>query len=459
MNAFRQLSTDFQRSNPWLGLGLLLACIVLAYGIGRWFSRGVPRDRDSVWFGRSIVDGLLFPLLALVFAYSAHAVVQQYAPTFVLRIAVPVLASLAVIRLFARVLLTVFPHSPLSRLVERVVSWLAWLVAILWALGLLPAVQQQMASVTFMVGKHRLDLRTLVEGGFSAGVVLLLALWVSSAFERRILRGTVVDLSMRKVAANVVRSVLLLVGFLFALSAVGVDLTALSVLGGAVGVGLGFGLQKLASNYVSGFVILLERSLRIGDNIRIDTFEGRITDIKTRYTLVRAGNGREAIIPNESFITSRVENLTQADLKFNLTTELVVPHDSDPDEVQRLLVEAAAAQPRVLAAPAPVAYLLAFVPEGLQFQLNYWIEDPSGGQANVRSAVNLAVLRALRAAGIGMAAPQRLVLRDAEPAARPPAAAPGAGSDAQETAPARPADHNPPAPRESGPNHGQKPAA
>jgi small-conductance mechanosensitive channel len=454
MNVLDQLSRDFQRSNPWLGLGLLAACVVLAYGISRWFARGLSRDRDSVWFGRGIVDGLLFPLLALVLTYSAHAAVQQHAPTFVLRIAVPVLASLAVIRLFARVLLTVFPHSPVSRLVERVVSWLAWLVAILWALGLLPAVQQQMQSVTFMVGKHRLDLRTLVEGGFSAGVVLLLALWVSSAFERRILQGTVADLSMRKVAANVVRSVLLLVGFLFALSAVGVDLTALSVLGGAVGVGLGFGLQKLASNYVSGFVILLERSLRIGDNIRIDTFEGRITDIKTRYTLVRAGNGREAIIPNESFITSRVENLTQADLKFNLTTDLVVAPDSDADAVQRLLCEAAAAQPRVLAVPAPVAYLTAFVPEGLQFQLNYWIEDPAGGQANVRSAVNLAVLRALRTAGIGMAAPQRLVLRDAEPAR-------GAGhpADAQETAAARAGRDNASTLRKSGPPTGRKPAA
>lgn len=121
------------------------------------------------------------------------------------------------------------------------------------------------------------------------------------------------DLSLRKVAGNALRAVLLLVGLLFALSAVGVDLTALSVLGGALGVGLGFGLQKLAANYVSGFVILFERSLRIGDTVRVDSFEGSVMDIKTRYTLICAANGRESIVPNEKLITERIENLSLAD--------------------------------------------------------------------------------------------------------------------------------------------------
>ncbi|WP_159283013.1 mechanosensitive ion channel domain-containing protein, partial [Rahnella variigena] len=147
--------------------------------------------------------------------------------------------------------------------------------------GLLPAVRAELAGIAIHFGKSQVTALTLIEGSLSATVVMLLALWLSSTLERRLLDRTIVDLSMRKVAANATRAGLLLVGLLFALSAVGVDLTALSVLGGAVGVGLGFGLQKLASNYVSGFVILLERSLRIGDNVRVDGFEGRITDIKT----------------------------------------------------------------------------------------------------------------------------------------------------------------------------------
>jgi small-conductance mechanosensitive channel len=203
------------------------------------------------------------------------------------------------------------------------------------------------------------------------------------------------------------RAFLLLIGLLFALSAVGVDLTALSVLGGALGVGLGFGLQKLAANYVSGFVILLERSIRIGDNVKVDTFEGRITDIKTRYTLIRAGNGREAIVPNESLITSRVENLTQADLKFNITTNVVVPYGSDAAQVQEILCGAARAQSRVMTDPAPVTYLVNFAPDGLEFSLNFWVRDPEKGQVNLRSDINIAILDGLRAVGIEIAGPRR----------------------------------------------------
>jgi small-conductance mechanosensitive channel len=251
--------------------------------------------------------------------------------------------------------------------------------------------------------------------------VLVIALWIASTIEKRILREAVTDLSMRKVASNAVRAFLLLIGLLFALSAVGVDLTALSVLGGALGVGLGFGLQKLAANYVSGFVILLERSIRIGDNVKVDTFEGRITDIKTRYTLIRAGNGREAIVPNESLITSRVENLSLADRKFNIATNIVVGYESDVARVQAILCEAAKAQPRVLTDPAPVAYLVNFAPDGLEFSLNFWVADPDKGKDNVRSAINIAILEGLRGAGIDIPYPQRVVRVESLPPGIAPA--------------------------------------
>jgi small-conductance mechanosensitive channel len=215
---------------------------------------------------------------------------------------------------------------------------------------------------------------------------------------------------------NATRALLLFIGLMFALSAVGVDLTALSVLGGALGVGLGFGLQKLASNYVSGFVILLERSLRIGDNVRVDGFEGRITDIRTRYTVIRALNGRESIVPNETLITQRVENLTGFDVKFSLSTNIIVGMNSDVEQVRRILLDAAAAQPRVLKTPAPSVALVDFVEQGLQFSLSYYINDPQNGQGNVRSDVNLAVLRGLREAGVSLPVPKQVV----QIAERPP---------------------------------------
>ncbi len=403
----QRLLDDFQRSNTWIELAVLAACIGLAWVVVRVIGRDQPKD--SVWFGKNTFDGVLFPVLALSFTYAASHAVGYFQPIVLLKVAVPILMSLVVIRFLVRVLTAAFPNSAFMRLSERLVSWLAWIAAVLWILGLAPSVLQELDAIHLSFGKSRVSLRTLFEGAFSAGLVLVIALWISSTFEKRVLREHVTDLSMRKVASNATRAALLLIGMLFALSAVGVDLTALSVLGGAVGVGLGFGLQKLASNYVSGFVILLERSLRIGDNVKVDSFEGRITDIKTRYTLIRAGNGRECIVPNELLITQRVENLSIADMKFNITTNIVVGYDSDVAQVQEILCGAASAQARVMSDPAPVAYLVNFAPDGLEFSLNFWVPDPGKGQANVKSAINIAILEGLRAARIDIPFPQRVV--------------------------------------------------
>ncbi|HVZ45869.1 MAG TPA: mechanosensitive ion channel domain-containing protein [Ramlibacter sp.] len=385
----------------------LVACIAAAWGIA-WLL-GRSRNEESVWFGRAIVDGLLFPLLALVLVYSARGVMGKFQAVPLLRIAVPVLISLAGIRFLARVFTIVFPRSPLARLVERLFSWLAWIAAVLWIVGLLPDVMAEMDNIEFAFGKSKVTLLALVQGVLSAGAVLVLTLWISAAIERNVLREAVHDLSLRKVANNSIRVVLVIVGLLFALSAVGVDLTALSVLGGAVGVGLGFGLQKLAANYMSGFVILWERSLRIGDTVRVDNFEGVVADIKTRYTLIRSLTGRESIVPNEKLITERIENLSLADPRVLVQTEVTVGYDSDVDAVQRILVESAAGTPRVIAEPAPSPRLARFGPDGLEWVLYFWIEDPANGQMNVKSDVNLRILKGLREAGIEIPYPQRVV--------------------------------------------------
>jgi small-conductance mechanosensitive channel len=208
---------------------------------------------------------------------------------------------------------------------------------------------------------------------------------------------------MRKVASNAMRAFLLLIGMLVALSVSGFDLTALSVLGGALGVGLAFGLQKLAANYVSGFVILLERSLRIGDYVRVDGFEGWVTDIKTRYTLVRAINGVESVVPNELLMTQRVENLSLESSHLLQNCMFWVGLNSNVEAVQKLLVDAAMSADLVMADPAPMALLAEVAPQGLRFQLNFWMGDPAHGQGLVKSNVNMAALEALRKAGVLLA--------------------------------------------------------
>ncbi len=407
MTELDKLIRDLSQPGVGLELGILLACLTVAFAI--CWSIGRKQPQDSVWFGRGIVDGLLFPLVALMLTYAASKAMSGYQQVAVLRVAVPVLISLAGIRFLARVFSAAFPTSSFARLVERLFSWMAWLAAVLWIVGLLPSVMAEMESINLMFGKTRISLLGIVQGVLSSGAVLVLALWVSAALEKKVLRETVNDLSLRKIAANAIRAVLMLVGLLFALSAVGVDLTALSVLGGALGVGLGFGLQKLASNYVSGFVILFERSLRIGDTVKVDNFEGTVVDIKTRYTLIRATNGRESIVPNEKLITERIENLSLADPKLLVSTDVTVGYGSDVNLVQKLLVEAALASGRVLREPGPGARLAKLGADGLEFTLLFWIADPENGQLNVRSEVNIAILKALQAANIDIPYPQRVV--------------------------------------------------
>jgi small-conductance mechanosensitive channel len=399
------------RPSVLVELAVLAACLAAAWLVVRLLRRVLdPAERTtSVWFGTRIVDGVLFPVMALLCALGARAMLASSLAIALLHLAVPILASLVVIRVAVRVLRVAFPESRAVRLIERTLSWLVWGILVLWLSGLLPLVLRELDAIHWRVGGVEVSVRSLLEGALSAAAVLVAMLWVSAAIEARLLAGATDNLSVRKIAANATRAMLLLVGVLLALSAAGIPLGALSVLGGAVGVGLGFGLQKLAANYVSGFVILAERSLRIGDMVKVDGFEGRITDIKTRYTVIRALNGRESIVPNELLITQRVENSSLADPKVSLNTSLQVAYGSDLDALLPQLLNATLAVPRVIADPAPAVFLAGFGADGLDLQVAFWIADPENGQANIRSDVNLALLRTLNALGVSIPFPQRVL--------------------------------------------------
>ena len=401
----------FLQPGALVELGVLAVCVALAWVLVQRLSRrSRAHDRRSILWGRSVVDGALFPLTLLALAYAGRALVALWLPLAVFKLAIPALVALAVIRTGAKVLQAAFPDSVWVRPIERTLSWAGWLGMVLWVTGLLPLLLQDLEDITWKVGSSTMSVRTLLEGTLTAGLVMIVALWISSGIDGWLLRSaTGSSLSVRKALSNAIRALLLFLGLTIALSAVGIDLTALSVLGGAVGVGIGFGLQKLAANYVSGFVILAERSIRIGDNVRVDNFEGRITDITGRYTVIRSGAGRESIVPNEMLMTSRVENLSLADPKVWHSTVVSVGYDSDVDLVMRLLAEAALASPRVLREPAPSVALSAFGADGLEFTVGFWINDPENGTLGLRSQINLGILRALRAHGVDIPYPQRVL--------------------------------------------------
>ena len=436
IDSFEELAVALTRPTALLELGLLVVCLGLAWVICAALrpreplpdADGVPlaqHPQGGIWFGRRGFDGALFPILALALALLAQWLMRGHIPVAVFKLAVPVLMSLALIRVSVRVLHAAFPNSALVRALERTLSWAVWIAAVLWTTGLLPVMLIEMEAISWTIGGTLVSLRSLVEGALSAIAVLLVMLWLSATIEARLLRADSMHLSVRKIAANATRAMLLVVGLLIALSAAGIPLGALGVMGGAVGVGIGLGLQRLAANYVSGFVILAERSLRIGDTVRVDGFEGRISDITTRYTLIRALSGRESIVPNEMMVTQRVENYSYADPNMVVTTTVQVAYGTNIAALIPKLQATMLAVPRVLQTPAPGVQLSGFGADGLDLTLLFWIGDLENGQGGARSAVNLAVLQLLEAEGIEIPFPQR-VLHGLTP---PAAAAPGPGPD------------------------------
>ena len=404
----------------------VLAWVLSRAAARRWHK--LPPNK-SIVFGNHGYDGALFPALWLVLAVVGQQILLAMAlPIPLFRVALPALVALLVIRLGARVLRAAFPDAQGVGMVERSLSWGIWIVAVLWISGLLPVLLEESEAVRWKVGGISLTLRAIIEGSVNVGMALLLALWLSAAIESRLLRNAAGEhLSMRKMVANALRAILMFIAVLVSLSAVGIDLTALSVLGGAIGVGIGLGLQKLASNYVSGYVVLAERAIRIGDIVRVDGFEGQITDIRARYTVIRGSTGRESIVPNEMMVSQRIENLSLADRRVWQSTVVGVGYDSDVEQVKKLLREAAFSCERVMRQPPPSAMLTAFGADALEFTVGYWMNEPEAGQLGLRSEVNTAILAALRAHDIDIPFPQRVVHQAAAPAPAPtslPAPAP-----------------------------------
>jgi small-conductance mechanosensitive channel len=275
--------------------------------------------------------------------------------------------------------------------------------------GILPEIVNWLSEVELTAGKHKLSLWTLLSGAFWIGITLLLAVWAGAALEVRLMRAEGLHSSLRVVFARLGKAVLLIAAVLVVLPLIGVDLTVLSVFGGALGVGLGLGLQKIASNYLSGFIILLDRSIRLGDMITADNHYGEVTKITTRYAVVRSLTGVEAIIPNDTLVTTTVLNHSYSDRSVRLVVRVQVGYRTEVGDALKLLLEIAARHPRVLREPEPTAHVLNLADSGVELELGFWIKDPERGSQNVRSDVSVALLSEFRARGIEIPFPQREV--------------------------------------------------
>jgi small-conductance mechanosensitive channel len=291
----------------------------------------------------------------------------------------------------------------------RSIAAAAWVIAALDILGLLGVVAGALDSFAISFGALRLSALLLIKGAILLGILLWLAFTAADLVQRRIARLNGFSPSMQVLIAKLVKIALVTLAILMALNGVGIDLTALAVFGGAIGLGLGFGLQKVVSNLVSGIILLLDRSIKPGDIIEIEKTFGWITSLGARYVSVRSRDGKEYLIPNEDLITHRVTNWSYSSRLVRLDVEFAVAYDSDLHQVRALAVAAAAGVARVLPKPEPVCHVTGFGDSAVGLVLRFWIDDPTNGVVNVKGAVYLALWDALKAHGITLPFPQREV--------------------------------------------------
>jgi len=392
----------------------LSCCLAIAFFAARRVrqqavSSNPDAESQALNFGRAGLRRIAFPVIALFLVFVARAFLKPFFPVNLLNIAVPLLLSLAAVRMVVYVLRQAFPDKGWLTASEKVVAAVVWTGFALYLSGLSVPLIAAMEAVQFKVGKASLDLWMVLHGVFMIVVTILLALWVAGLVETRLM-ATQIDSSLRVVLVRVAKALATLVAVLLSLSLVGIDLTALSVFGGALGVGLGLGLQKIASNYVSGFIILLDRSIRIGNVIALDAnTSGVVTEITTRFTVVRSLSGVEVIVPNEYLVANIIHNQSFTDTRVRLTCRITVAYQTDIDTFFADAVNLVSAMPRVLPEPAPKALLLNFGDNGIDIEIGFWIDDPEEGTGAVRSDINLAILKLCREKGIEIPYPQREV--------------------------------------------------
>jgi small-conductance mechanosensitive channel len=408
LTLFRDLLADVRAPGFLWQLLALAACLGAAWLIERWW-----RARHAEGTGRLKDAGsrLVFPLsgMLLVGAMRLALALANFTHVNLLKLAMPLLGSLALVRSVVFVLRQAFPAATWLTAWERIIATAVWGWVALYLTDLLPHVIDALEEVDFALGRQRVNLWMIAHGLFTVFLTVVVALWIAGIIEARLMRVDTLDSSLRIVGVRVAKALLTVVAIVSSLSLVGIDMTALSVFTGALGVGLGLGMQKIASNYVSGFIILLDRSIRLGNVVQVGADVGQVTRITTRYTVLKNTTGTECIVPNDVLISSVVQNQTYSDTRLRLATTVGVAYGTDLDLAMRLMAEAASSQRRVLADPAPRALLTLFGDSSIQLELGFWIADPEAGKGGVTSDVNLAVWRAFRDNGIEIPFPQREV--------------------------------------------------
>ena len=393
----QEILTEFAAPTGLWQLAIVIIACCAAWAINGLLRARVMRHAPEHWkLGIGGINRVLFPLSTLLFVLIGKSILAYWQQTTFLLLVSKLLLAMAVIRLVVYALRYIIEPGGMLKTLENSIAGTIWILLALHLSGILPEILAALESIKFNIGKNPINLLIALQGLLTIVITIFIALWGSRIFENRLLRVHNINMNLRVVLAKLLRVILLFIAILIALSAVGLDITMLSVFGGALGVGLGFGLQRIASNYVSGFIILLDKSMQIGDVVTIDMHYGVVSDLRTRYLVLRKLDGTEVIIPNETMITNPVINHSFTDHKARVQLPIQVSYDSELEVAMQLMREAAERHPRVLVEPAPSVQIRGFGESGIDLMLIVWIPDPEEGSAALQSEIYLEIWQAFK---------------------------------------------------------------
>jgi len=405
---------QFTTISGGLQLATVIACGLLALATHKRWQRFITKllgDYENEPFIRFLLRGTdraAFPVSMLIYLLISRFVLVKFSlNAAIIDVFIPLVLSLAAVRISVYVLRRGFSPSAALRAWEGVISLTAWGIVALYLVGWLPDVLEALDTIAIDFGDGKFSLLSLIKLIIAIIIFVVAANWLSRLIERRALRSPHITPSMRVGLTKVSKFTLYTIAFMFALKSVGIDLTTFAVFSGAIGVGIGFGLQKIFSNFISGFILLFDRSIRPGDVISIGDRFGWVQALHARYVVVRDRDGVETLIPNENLITSEVTNWSYTDRNVRVRIPVQTSYDDDPELVMKLLLEASKENDRVLKSPEPVSRLMGFGDNGIDYELRVWLYDPESGVGNVRSDINLAIWKRFKEHNITIPFPQR----------------------------------------------------
>ena len=416
MNKFdfikNNLNVDYLLSvSVFMQAATLIVAGFVVFLTNKWIMRKIVERSKGNW--KALGEGIgkiVSPFIFLIVVWLSGCILMPYQTVNILHVIQTLLIALIVIRLVVYLVKYILHPNPLLNAYQNFLSSILWVTVVLHLFGFLAPISSSLQSITFGFGDKEFSVLLVLQ--LLAGIFLsvISAMTLSRFIENRLMKVTQIGLSGRVMINKIVRIALYVIAIVVALDTIGLDLTFLSVFGGAFGVGLAFGMQKIASNYVSGFTILLDKSLQIGDILTIGEHYGIVDSIKSRYTVLRKLDGVEVIIPNETLIAENIINHTSSDRKVRVWIDIQIGYSSSVDLATEIMLSSCNQQERVIKdEPEPTVYLMNFGESGIDLKLVFYIEDAEEGTYRLKSDINKEIWREFQAKGIEIPFPQRVI--------------------------------------------------